>query len=246
MRGEVITHSVTLIEGLDLEESAEVLALAGFGNEDAFLREMRDPTRIADLDPEATNLEGYLFPDTYAFARDTSEEAIVDTLVETFRSRFGGTVSSSESLRRIVTLASIVEKEAQLAEERALIAGVYANRLEQRIPLGADPTVIYALKLEGRWDGNIRKPDLSMDSPYNTYRRVGLPPGPICSPGLASLEAAAAPAQTPYLFFVSRNDGSHVFTRNLREHNQAVEKYQRQYWRERWARERQEEAAEKP
>lgn len=245
MRGAVVTHSVTLIEGLDVEESARVLAEAGFGSEQTFLREMKNPERIADLDPQATDLEGYLFPDTYAFARNTSETAIVDTLVETFRLRISGGFLPLEKLRQVVTLASIVEKEAQLADERPVIAGVYANRLQQGMALGADPTVIFALKLEGRWDGNIRKPDLKMDSPYNTYRRVGLPPGPICSPGLASLTAAAAPAETPYLYFVGRNDGSHVFSRNLAEHNRAVEIHQRQYWRNRWAEERRAKEAEK-
>jgi UPF0755 protein len=141
-------------------------------------------------------------------------------------------------VREIVTLASIVEKEAQLDGERATIAGVYSNRLRRGIALYADPTVIFALKLYGRWDGNIRKSDLAMDSPYNTYLYPGLPPGPICSPSVRSLVAAAEPADVPYLYFVSRNDGSHVFAATLGEHNRNVEKWQRRYWRERWAKER--------
>ena len=140
--------------------------------------------------------------------------------------------------RDLVILASIVEKEALLDEERPTIAGVFANRLRRGMKLDADPTVIYAVKLRGDWDGNLRKGDLSYDSPYNTYVRAGLPPGPICSPGLASLLAAAAPAEVPYFYFVSRNDGSHVFASTLREHNRNVDRWQRQYWRERWARER--------
>ncbi len=245
-RGEVATHPVTLIEGLTLPESAAALAAAGRGDLEALLREMRDPARIADLDPDATDLEGYLFPDTYRFASGTSESAIVDELVGTFRRRYRDrleTVAEPGELRRTVTLASVVEKEAQLDGERPVIAGVYAHRLRRRMPLQADPTVIYALILLDRWDGNLRRPDLKVDSPYNTYRYPGLPPGPICSPGLASLEAAAAPADTPYLYFVSRNDGSHVFAATLAEHNRNVERWQRQYWRERWAEERRQRAA---
>ncbi len=132
-----------------------------------------------------------------------------------------------------MTLASIVEKEAQLDEERPVIAGVYRNRLDRGIGLYADPTVIFALKQLGTWDGDIRRRDLELDSPYNTYRYPGLPPGPICSPGLASLLAAATPADVPYIYFVSRNDGTHVFAETLREHNRNVDEWQRRYWRDR-------------
>jgi UPF0755 protein len=245
-RGEVTTHPVTLIEGLTLPEAAAALAAAGRGELEALLLEMRDPARIADLDPDATDLEGYLFPDTYRFAAGTSESAIVDELVATFRRRYRERLAARvepAGLRRLVTLASVVEKEARLDGERPIIAGVYAHRLRRGMPLQADPTVIYALILLDRWDGNLRRPDLKVDSPYNTYRYPGLPPGPICSPGLASLEAAAAPADTPYLYFVSRNDGSHVFAATLAEHNRNVERWQRQYWRERWAEERRRRAA---
>ena len=240
-RGEVSSHSVTIIEGLDMEETARALADAGFGRFDRLLEEMRKPSRIEDLDPEAGSLEGYLFPDTYRFAHGTTEAQIVDTLVITFRRRLDqlGPIDSSE-LRGLVTLASIVESEAQLDNERALIAGVFSNRLARGIPLAADPTVIFAIKLEGRWDGNIRRDDLRIESPYNTYNRTGLPPGAICSPGFASLQAAFHPAETDNLYFVSRNDGSHVFAKTLSEHNRNVERWQRQYWRERWARERRE------
>ena len=257
IRGDVVTHPVTLVEGLDLFETAAHLASVGFGDEAEFLRLVESPELIADLDPEATNLEGYLFPDTYAFARGTSEAEIIATLVATFRQRLatvdlpGEAEPSGEngngnerrpgldlSLRELVTLASIVEKETSLDEERPMVAGVYANRLDRGIGLFADPTVIYGLKLQGTWDGNLRRRDLEGDSPYNTYRVAGLPPGPICSPGLASLQAAAAPADVPYFYFVSRNDGSHVFSRTLAEHNRNVEIWQKRYWREKWARER--------
>jgi UPF0755 protein len=243
-RGEVMTHDVTIIEGLDLEEIAAHLAAEEFGDRDEFLRLLRQADLIRDLDPEAPNLEGYLFPDTYSFARGTSEERVVETMVETFRQHWRETIlpllAGQDEIRPrdLVTLASIVEKETSVDEERATVAGVYTNRLQRGIALYADPTVIYALKLAGTWDGNLRRPDLQFDSPYNTYRYAGLPPGPICSPGLASLRAAAQPAETPYLYFVSRNDGTHVFARTLSEHNRNVERWQRQYWRDRWARER--------
>jgi UPF0755 protein len=238
-RGEVLTHSITLVEGLTLEETAEQLARAGYGRRQAFLDLMRSPELVADLDPDAHDLEGYLFPETYAFAKNVNERTIVQTLVKTFRTRFEKDVrpalnrNPGRTVRQVITLASIVEKEAQVASERPLIAAVYRNRLDQRIGLMADPTVIYALKRAGRWNGNIRRDDLRIDSPYNTYRYAGLPPGPICSPGLASLAAAAQPADVPYLYFVSRNNGTHVFAETLSEHNRNVEQWQRRYWRER-------------
>ena len=165
-------------------------------------------------------------------------------MVETFRRRFEEEVrpfiepAEERSVRQIVTLASIVEKEAGVDRERPIIAGVFANRMEHAMPLQADPTVIFALKRLGRWDGNLRRADLKMDSPYNTYVYAGLPPGPIASPGLASLQAAASPADVPYFYFVSRNDGSHVFANTLSEHNRNVTKWQKEYWRKKWAEER--------
>jgi UPF0755 protein len=241
VRGEVATRSVTLVEGLSLEETVDRLTAEGLGRREAFLDLMRSPALIADLDPDAPDLEGYLFPETYSFAQHTDERTVVSTLVKTFRERFERQVrpllarSHGRSVRQVVTLASIVEKEAQVEPERPLIAGVYSNRLARGIGLAADPTVIFALKRLGVWNGNIRKTDLRVDSPYNTYRYAGLPPGPICSPGLASLVAAADPSDVPYLYFVSRNDGTHVFSSTLQEHNRNVERWQRQYWRDRRA-----------
>jgi len=247
MRGEVVSRFVTIVEGLTLEEIAEQLAKERFGRREVFLDLMRSPRLIADFDPDAPDLEGYLFPETYTFASGTGEREIVETLVRTFRQRFEREVRPllasgppGRSVRQVVTLASIVEKEAKVGADRPLIAAVYSNRLQRGIGLAADPTVIYALKRLGRWHGNLRREDLRMDSPYNTYRWAGLPPGPICSPGLASLAAAAAPADVPYLYFVGRNDGTHVFAETLAEHNRNVEIWQRQYWRKRWAEERRE------
>ncbi len=241
VRGDVVTHPVTLVEGLTLHETAGALAAAGFGDEERFVAEFSTPGRIADLDPRATNLEGYLQPDTYRFARGTGEAAIADALVAAFRSRFEREIrpllagAPLATPRELVILASLVEKEARREEERPLIAAVYANRLARGIGLYADPTIIYGLKLEGRWDGNLRRRDLEADSPWNTYRVAGLPPGPICSPGLASLRAAARPAEVPFLYFVSRNDGTHVFSTTLAEHNRNVEIWQRRYFRQRRA-----------
>ncbi len=250
VKGQIVNRAVTIIEGLTLEETAEQLAREGYGRREVFLDLMRSPRLIASLDPDAPDLEGYLFPETYSFAVGAGEREIVETLVKTFRQRFErdvrprlATGSPGRSIRQVVTLASIVEKEAKASADRPLIAAVYRNRLDRRIGLAADPTVIYALKRVGRWSGNIHREDLRMDSPYNTYRYAGLPPGPICSPGLASLAAAAAPANVPYLYFVSRNDGTHVFAQTLAEHNRNVEIWQRKYWRDRWAAERREREA---
>ncbi len=241
-KGQVLTRSITLVEGLTLEETADTLAKAGYGRRQAFLDLMRSPELVADFDPDAPDLEGYLFPETYSFAKDVREQVIVETLVKTFRTRFEKDVrpvldqNPGRSVRQILTLASIVEKEAQASTERPLIAAVYSNRLDLGIGLMADPTVIYALKRMGRWNGNIRRDDLRVDSPYNTYRYAGLPPGPICSPGLASLVAAAGPADVPFLYFVSRNDGTHAFAATLSEHNANVRKFQIQYFRDQRAR----------
>ena len=241
VRGDVVLHQVTVVEGLTLEETADGLAAAGFGARDAFLAAMRDPAPIADLDPEAETLEGYLFPETYNFHRGASEKEIVATLVRAFRTRYQGEVrplAPGTPVRELVTLASIVEKEAKVEDERRQIAAVYTNRLAARMGLYADPTIIYALKQMGTWDGNLTREHLQLDSPYNTYRYGGLPPGPIASPGLGSLVAAADPADVPYLYFVSRNDGTHVFAETLAEHNANVHRWQKEYWRQRWAEER--------
>ena len=236
--GQVINQTVTLVEGLTLEETADRLVEAGLGRREVFLDLMRSPELIADLDPDAQDLEGYLFPETYQFAPRSDEKVVVTTLVKTFRERFNQKVkplldrNPGRNLRQTVTLASIVEKEARIPSERPLIAGVYSNRLAHGIGLGADPTVIFALKKLGAWNGNIRKEDLRIDSPYNTYRYPGLPPGPIASPGRASLDAALHPADVSYLYFVSRNDGTHAFASTLAEHSQNVAKWQVQYFRD--------------
>ena len=230
IRGEVVFKSVTVREGLDRFTIAKLFAAEGLGNEKEWNKLTADPELVRDIAPEADSLEGYLFPDTYKFSPGTKPSVIIPQMVQNFRKNFGeemGYITTGLNVHQTVTLASIVETEARLPNERPVVASVYLNRIRRRMLLGADPTVIYAIKLAGRWDGNIRKPDLQIDSPYNTYRFPGLPPGPVANPGLASLRAAAAPATTGYLYFVARNDGSHAFSTNIDEHNRNVNQYQR-------------------
>jgi UPF0755 protein len=254
IRGDVVSRGVTVVEGFTMEDIASQLAQAGAGRREVFLERMRSPALIADLDPAATDLEGYLFPETYRFRVGTSEAEIVATLLKTFRSRFerfvrplmpsAGAAGKPATVREVVTLASIVEKEARASAERPVVAGIYRNRLLRHMALDADPTIIFALRRLGRWDGRLHHEDLQLESPYNSYRYAGLPPGPICSPGLPSLQAAARPADVPYLYFVSRNDGTHVFATTLEEQNRNVQIWQRQYWRDRREQERREAAGE--
>jgi len=231
LRGEVVRHDITFPEGKNLEEMGDLVALRGADRE-AFLRAASDPGLVRDLDPAATNLEGYLFPDTYDLPRSGAATAVlVERMVQRFRAVLeplqADLSRSGLSLREAVTLASIVELETARAEERPRIAAVFLNRLRRGMPLQTDPTVIYALRKAGTWDGNIRKRDLEIDSPYNTYRRVGLHPGPIASPGREALRAVAQPAPDKALYFVSRNDGTHQFSETLAEHERAVDRYQR-------------------
>ncbi len=230
IRGDVVLKSVTIREGLDRFAIGRLFAAEGLGRVREWDTATRDPELVRDIAPQATSLEGYLFPDTYKFNPGTPARTIVAAMVQNFRKHFAGEmayITTGLNLHQTVTLASIVETEARLPQERPMVASVYLNRYRKHMLLGADPTVIYALKLAGRWEGNIRKADLQIESPYNTYRVPGLPPGPIANPGVASLHAAAAPASTNYLYFVARNDGSHAFATTLEEHNHNVDIYQR-------------------
>jgi len=228
-RGDVIYTKVTVPEGLRLDEVAHLLAEAGLGKEGTFLRIMNRGNLVADVDPQATALEGYLFPDTYLVDPGRSEESVIEMFVkglhqwwESHASEAGG-----RSLREVVTLGSLVEKETGAPEERGLIAGVFANRLKVGMPLQTDPSIVYAEMVSGAYRGFLTREDWTYPSPYNTYQHPGLPPGPICSPGRAALEAALRPSPSPYLYFVSRNDGTHAFSRTLSEHNEAVSRYQK-------------------
>ena len=226
-RGDTYTRALTFPEGLNLFEMAQVFEKSGMGPADDFVRAANTVSLISDIDPDAGTLEGYLFPRTYSLPRRAGADGLVRAMVKEFRKALGTEpLPAGVTVRELVTLASIVEKETAQRAERAEVAGVYANRLRIHMALQCDPTVIYALILRGKWDGNIRKDDLSIDSPYNTYRYPGLPPGPIASPGKASLAAARHPATSKYLYFVSRNDGTHVFAETLAQHNKNVHEFQ--------------------
>jgi UPF0755 protein len=235
-RGDVYVIMITFPEGLTAAEMAAVFESHGIGSAASFEEAARNASLVRAFDPDAKDLEGYLFPETYSLSRHADAAKVVALMVARFDRVFTPALREAAaarhlSVRQAVTLASIVEKETARADERSLVAAVYSTRLRIGMPLQCDPTVIYALTKAGRYAGNIHKGDLSIDSPYNTYRYPGLPPGPIASPGRASLEAAVHPADADYLYFVSRNDGSHVFARTLEEHNRNVQKYQVEYFR---------------
>lgn len=236
-RGSVYSRRVTFPEGLTIAEMSRIYEQRELGTAASFVAAARDVSLIADLDPDARDLEGYLFPETYALPRATPASRLIAMMVDRFKVSFPPELreratAQGLSVREVVTLASLVEKETGKAEERPVVAAVYRNRLRIRMGLQADPTVVYALQKAGRYDGNIRRDDLAFDSPYNTYRYSGLPPGPIASPGKAALEASVAPADVDYLYFVSRNDGSHVFSTTLAEHNRNVRRFQIEFFRE--------------
>ena len=236
-RGEVFVVTLTFPEGLTIAEMAKIFESHGLGPAAAFVEAAQDASLIHDLDPAARNLEGYLFPETYAVPRKTDAPKLVRLMVGRFGHVFtkelrDAAAARQLSVRQAVALASIVEKETAKAEERPLVAAVYVNRLRLRMPLQADPTVIFAIQQTGTYNGNLRRDDLMVDSPYNTYRYPGLPPGPIASPGRASLDAAVHPADSDALYFVSKNDGSHAFASTLDEHNRNVQQYQVKYFRD--------------
>ncbi|MFQ5665544.1 MAG: endolytic transglycosylase MltG [Candidatus Binatia bacterium] len=220
-------HRVTIPEGSTLRQVASLLAAAGFGGADQFLCLAQDADFLRTLDLPASGLEGYLFPDTYAFTWSTAPDRILSAMVARFREQVG----ALEGRRRdagmteqaMVILASLIEKETGRAEERALVSAVFHNRLRIGMPLQSDPTAVYGRKI----DSAPTAADLAIDSPYNTYLHRGLPPGPICNPGRAALKAALSPAPAPYLYFVSRKNGTHAFSRTLAEHNRAVARFQR-------------------
>jgi UPF0755 protein len=231
--GRIVLHSVTIPEGYTLNQIADVLADQRITDRTDFLKLVTDKSFIKSLGISAVTLEGYLYPDTYRFARPTSGKDVIRAMVDQL-----GQVMTQEwqtrakdirmTMHEVLTLASVIEKETGSGGERPQIASVFHNRLKKKIPLQSDPTVIYGLP---NFDGNLRKKDLSNPSPYNTYRWAGLPPGPIASPGADSIRAALFPAPSLYLYFVSKNDGTHQFSATLVEHNKAVEKYQKRPFR---------------
>lgn len=240
-RGDVYERRLTFPEGLTFADMARMYEQHGYGTAAAFLEAARDATPIHNVDPDARDLEGYLFPETYSLRRGSDARTLVHTMVARFEQLFTTDMQQAAEThgltsRQAVTLASLVEKETAVDAERPIVAAVYLNRLKIGMGMQCDPTVIYALQKAGRYNGNLTRENLQFDSPYNTYRYAGLPPGPIANPGLASLKAAVAPAEVDYLYFVSRNDGSHVFARTLDEHNQNVRKFQVEYFRQQRAR----------
>ncbi len=227
-RGDVFTRTVTVPEGANLFEVAARLEQAGLGGRQDFLdAAARQTGLVADLDPGATSLEGYLFPDTYHFPRKATPAQICAAMVRRFRAA-AGQLGLKGNVHRVVTLASLVERETAVDGERPLVASVFQNRLASGIPLMTDPAVIYGLELDGRWTGAIHQSDLKFNTPYNTYLHTGLPPGPVDNPGLRSLRAAMNPARTAYLYFVAAGanpQGRSLFSSTLEEHARDVAGY---------------------
>ena len=226
--GKGVYYSVTIPEGLTVKEIAMLLDKLEIADKDIFLREAVNPTLLASLGLQNKSLEGYLFPSTYHFTPGTAEKEVIQTMAEQFRKvslplLMQRPKNMRLSAHEVLTLASIIEKETGVPEERAWVSAVFHNRLKQQMPLQSDPTVIYGAK---DFNGNLTRKDLQEANPYNTYRIAALPPGPICNPGIASIKAALEPANVPYLYFVSKNDGTHLFSETIEAHNRAVKTYQ--------------------
>ena len=233
VRGDVYYREVVVPEGFTVFDIARAIQDAGLGSRQDFLSAAKSDTAlISDLAPDAKSLEGYLFPATYEFTRTQSDDDMVAAMVKEFRRvarDIGLTLASAEenNVPQIVTMASIIEKETAVPDERSTVASVYYNRMAKKIALQADPSVIYAELLQGSYQGALHHADMGDDSPYNTYKHTGLPPGPIGNPGKSSLEAAMHPAQTDYFYFVADGNGHHRFARDLEEHNHNVALYRR-------------------
>jgi UPF0755 protein len=230
-RGDIYTHALTIPEGYNIFDIAQAVEAAGLGEHEAFLAEERKHTELiaewtAGAAKPPASLEGYLFPDTYHFARHTPAVHILAAMVRRFR-QASQQLGLEGDVPSTVTLASLVEKEVSQDSERPLVAGVFLNRLTKSIPLATDPTVVYAALLDNRWRGTIYASDLHSPSAYNTYRHPGLPPGPICNPGMAAFRAVLSPAKTDYLYFVSDAAGHSRFAATLKEHNQNVQSYRK-------------------
>ncbi len=227
-QGRVYQRQVSIPEGFTLNQIGARLQAAGICPKNKFKQFISSPTILKRWQTPGPNLEGYLFPSTYSYSRQTSCQQILELMLKTGQKQFQQlAVNSSDNplnQHQTLTLASLIQKEAGNNDEMPIISSVFHNRLQRKMRLASDPTTIYALG--EKFDGNLRRRDLRHPSPYNTYRHRGLPPGPICSPGNAAIKAALNPAATDYLYFVSRNNGQHQFSRTLKEHNQAVRKYQ--------------------
>jgi UPF0755 protein len=237
-RGDVYFHTVVVPEGYTIFDVARAVEAAGLGSANDFLKVARSETSlVADIDPQAHSLEGYLFPETYQFSRMMSMQEMAAAMIRQFRlvaGQIGLTSSASPdaatpgySVHEVVTMASIVERETAVPEERPMVASVYYNRLEKRIALDADPSIIYAEQLAGTYQGALHHADMQFTSAYNTYRHAGLPPGPIANPGRSALEAAMHPAHSDYYYFVADAQGHHRFAHTMEEHNKNVVAYRK-------------------
>jgi UPF0755 protein len=229
-RGDVYTRTLTIPEGANMFDIAQRVEAAQLGGKEAFLDAVkRDAHLISDLDPSAQSVEGYLFPDTYQFQRKATADQMIAAMVKQFR-QAAASIDLTQNYHNVVTMASLVERETPIGSERPVVASVFSNRIAKGMALMTDPSVIYADLLEGRYKGTIYHSDLGGDSPYNTYKHTGLPPGPICNPSIASLKAVMAPAQTQYLYFVAAGtdpEGHSRFAKTLEEHQQNVQAYRR-------------------
>ena len=228
--GRIFVRELVVPEGFSTFEIADLVAREGLTTREDFLSAARNPELARSFAPGAPSLEGFLFPATYQFPRHLSGQEIVNAMVRRFQQEWQtvsaqGQNAAGLSVQQVVTLASLVERETPQAEERPLVAGVFLNRLNRRVPLQCDPTVAYAMELAGQYSGKLEARDLHFESQYNTYRQMGLPPGPIANPGAMSLKAALDPAQTDLLFFVANAEGGHVFSKTLAEHNRNVAHY---------------------
>lgn len=228
-RGEVFYEEVTVPEGSNMFDIAGLLDQLDMVKGNAFLEAAAKPDKIRDLDPRAPDLEGYLFPSTYRMTRRTTAEQLCLAMTLEFRKRWAslGGASHGANVHQTVTLASLVEKETAVPDERPVVASVFLNRIRMNMPLQCDPSTVYAALLENRYRGVIHRSDLASSNPYNTYAHTGLPPGPIANPGIQALNAALRPAATSYLYFVAKPDGSghHHFSATLEEHEKAVAAY---------------------
>jgi UPF0755 protein len=233
VRGDVFYYEVTVPEGSNMFDISAAVDRLGFLHASDFLRVARDPKMIRDLDPRAPTLEGYLFPSTYRVTRSATVQQLCRMMTDLFRKHWHElqTAGNQADVHDTVTLASLVEKETAVASERPIVASVYQNRLRLNMALDCDPTTIYAALLEQRYRGVIYRSDLQSTNEYNTYQHTGLPPGAIANAGVASLKAALAPAETDFIYFVAKPDGSggHQFSTSLAEHNRAVQEYRQRH-----------------
>lgn len=230
-RGKIVEYQVVLPEGIDMEKVADAISKSGVVSRDEFMAKAKNPDYVQGLGLAGDTLEGYLFPATYFFPKGITVDGMIKQMVSKYHAVFNDSLKERAAELgmtelQVVTMASLIERESAVDAERLLISAVFHNRLKRGIPLQCDPCVIYALQRHGRYFGDLNKGNLRFKDPYNTYVYKGLPPGPIGNPGKQSIVAALYPADVDYIYFVSKNDGTHIFSNNLSAHNRAVHQYQ--------------------